>query len=123
MDIAIDENIRYEELNCILDTQLSCLDYFLVYDGQNDWDDVENEKVIFQYIEDREINQGFKYGLCVYGKEDNALLLIERISSALADHFGCSTFCDASGVVLKELNPCYSLLFEQGKVYLVDDYI
>ena len=76
-----------------------------------------------QYFDDGDVEQGFKYGLCVYVKDDNVIPLIEKLSSELAGHFSCSTFCDASPVVLKERNPYYSLLFEQGKVYLVDDYI
>lgn len=123
MDIAIDKNIGYGELKRFLDAQFPCLDFFLIYEGLNDWDDVQEEKVMFQYFENKGIEQGFKYCLCVYIKNDNALPLIERLSSEFSGYFGCSTFCDASRVVLKERNPYYSLLFERGKVYLVDDYI
>ena len=123
MDIAINKNIEYEELNKFLKNMFPDLDFFLIYEGLNDWDDIKNEKAIFQYQQNEDIEEGFKYGVFVHIKNNNILPLIEQLSAQISNHFMCAAFCDASRIVLKEQNTYYSLLFEQGKVYLVDDSI
>jgi len=121
MDIAINRNIEYGELKSFLEGQFPDLDVFLIYEGLNDCLDVEGEIYIFEYSHDKDIEDGFKSGLGVYVENSNVLPLIERLSSQISSHFACSTFCDASRIVLKEKNYYYSLLFERGRVYLVDD--
>lgn len=123
MDIAINNKIEYDELRNFLARQFPALDFYLIYEGLNDWDEVKGQKPIFQYLEYEEVEQGFRYGISVYIQCDDELSVIERLSSELSNHFKCSAFCDASRIVLKERNPYYSLLFENGKVYLVDDFI
>jgi hypothetical protein len=123
MDIVLNRNIGYWELKNFLKVQFPDHDFYLIYEGLNDWEDVGDENLIFQYLQDVAIKDGFKYGMCIYIKDDNLLPIIEILSRQLSEQFICSAFCDASRVVLKKQNSYYSLLFEQGKVYLVDDYI
>lgn len=122
MDIGMEKNIEYGKLKAFFELAFPSLNFFLVYEGVNDWEDVVKGKTVIQYFEDKEVESGFRYGLNILIKDDGALLLIENISLKLSNKFGCRTICDASRHV-KERNVYYSLLFEQGKVYLVDDIL
>lgn len=122
MDIGIEKNIEYEKLKAFFELEFPSLNFFLIYGGVNDWEDVKEGKTVLQYFEDKEVESGFRYGLNILIKDDGALLLIENISLKLSNEFDCRTICDASRHV-KERNVYYSLLFEQGKVYLADDIL
>ncbi|MAT97504.1 MAG: hypothetical protein CL608_10215 [Anaerolineaceae bacterium] len=54
--------------------------------------------------------------------DEDPLPFIEHLARALAQRFHCCALCDASRLVLKENKTYYSLLFEDGAVYLVDDF-
>ena len=64
----------------------------------------------------------FKFGLSVFADHDEPLLFIEHLARTLSDQFHCAALCDASRIVLKKNRTYYSLLFEDGVVYLVDDF-
>ncbi len=121
MDISINKNIEYSELKDFLGTEFADLSFFLIYEGLNDWEDIKDGAAIVQYGQNNEIDSGFKYSLSIYVNSKDPLPLIENIASRLAHYFDCASICDASRVVLKDRNYYYSLLFEAGKVYLVDD--
>ncbi|AFY39211.1 hypothetical protein Lepto7376_2965 [[Leptolyngbya] sp. PCC 7376] len=123
MDIVIDKHLEYQELELFLRNKFPTLNFFLLYEGLNDWDDAAVEQSIFQYSENTDLDQGLKYCLSIYVKIEPLLPLIENLAADISRHFYCSTVCDASRVVLKERNVFYSLLFENGQVFLVDDYI
>lgn len=123
MDIILNKDIEYDALKAFLEKQFADLDLFLVYEGVDDWGNVENQQLIFEYNVDNEIDKGFKYGLIVGVKHKNICALLEKLSSEISRSFECSAICDASRIVLKKPNVYYSLLFERGKVYLVDDIL
>lgn len=122
MDIAFNKPLDYQTLHAFLQKQLPDNEFFLLYEGRNDWEDVPKGQAIFQYLVDSEQTGQFKVGLSVFTSHEDPLPFIERLAHALARTFQCRALCDASRVVLKEKNVYYSLLFEDGQVYLVDDY-
>lgn len=122
MDIAFNKPLDYQTLHAFLQAHLSESNFFLLYDGKNGWDGVPEGLAIFQYLVDGEKEGPFKYGLSLFTDHTEPLPYIEHLAHALARAFDCSALCDASRVVLKEKNAIYSLLFEGGQVYLVDDY-
>lgn len=121
MDIAFNKPLPYEELQTFLENHFSGLDFLLIYESVHDWDDLQPQQAIFQYVINEELSEGFKYGLSLYLESDE-ILIIEQLAAKISADFDCATICDASRLILKERNVFYSLLFEQGKVYLVDDY-
>ncbi|NJN73090.1 MAG: hypothetical protein HC799_09935 [Limnothrix sp. RL_2_0] len=122
MDIAFNKHLQYQELKDFLTGHFFGLDFLLIYENVHSWDDLKPQQSIFQYMINQELSGGFKYGLDIALKSEEVLLIIEKLATNLSTYFNCSTICDASRVILKENNVFYSLLFEQGKVYLVDDY-
>jgi len=122
MDIAFNKPLDYQTLHAFLQEQLPDSEFFLLYEGRNEWANVPAGQAIFQYLVDSEKLGQFKYGLSVFADHAQPLHLIERLAHALAQTFHCHALCDASRVVLKEKNVYYSLLFEEGQVYLVDDF-
>lgn len=122
MDIAFNKHLQYKELQDFLKEYFCGLDFLLIYKNVHDWDDLKPQQVIFQYVIDEELSDGFKYSLDLSLKSDEILPIIEKLSAKISAYFCCSTICDASRLILKKRNIFYSLLFEQGKVYLVDDY-
>lgn len=123
MDIFVNQPIKYLELNSFFKEIFSENKFFLLYEGENDWEDIQDERIVFQYHLDDEKRNGFDSGIDVFQKGDDILPIIENLSFLLSRKFSCSVFCDASRLVMKEHNPYYSLLFESGRVYLADDYI
>lgn len=122
MDIAFNKPLDYQTLHAFLQKQLPDSEFFLLYEGRNQWDDVPAGQAIFQYLVDSKKPGQFKYGLSVFTDHVEPLPFIERLAHALAQTVQCRALCDASRVVLKEKNVYYSLLFEDGQVYLVDDF-
>lgn len=122
MDIVFNKHLQYEELQAFLKGHFAGLDFLLIYENVHDWDDLKPQQSIFQYVINEEFSEGFKYGLDLSLKSEEILPVIETLSAKISAYFSCSTICDASRVILKDHNVFYSLLFEQGKVYLVDDY-
>ena len=122
MDIAIDKPLQYQDLKTFLEEKLSIPNLFLLYEGLNDWDDATEEQMIFQYLENHDLAQGFKYGLSLHVQLEPLLPVIENLAESIAQHFSCSAICDASRIILKEQNVYYSLLFENQKVFLVEDH-
>ena len=122
MDIALNKPLDYHTLHSFLKQLLPTTAFFLLYEGLNEWEDAPAGQAIFQYMLNEDNPGPFKYGLSIFTDQSEPLFLIERLAHALAQTFRCSTLCDASRVVLKEKNVYYSLLFEAGQVYLVDDY-
>ncbi len=122
MDIAFNKPLDYPTLHAFLQKQLPGTEFFLLYEGRNDWEDVPKGQAIFQYLVDSEQTGQFKVGLSVFTNHEDPLPFIEHLAHALAQTFQCRAICDASRVVLKEKNVYYSMLFEAGQVYLVDDF-
>ncbi len=122
MEIAFDRAFDYQELQDFLEAQHPNREVLLVYEGITDWEDARAGQAKFEYFEDKEAEEGFKFGLIVLVESTAALPLIERLASQLSRHFRCPTMCDASRVILYDQNEFYSLLFEHGKVFLVDNY-
>lgn len=122
MDIAFNKPLEYRTLHTFLQAQLPDRAFFLLYEGQNDWDNVPAGQVIIQYLVNREQPGPFKFGLSVFTDDKDPLPFIEHLAHALAQSFHCCALCDASRLVLKENKTYYSLLFEDGAVYLVDDF-
>ena len=121
MDIACDKNIAFEDLQKFLQVQFSDRELFLVYPGVNDWDDVAAQELCFEYIHNEDVEKGFAQGISLCFDRANMTSIIERLSLDLSTHFSCRTLCDASRILLKKDNPYYALMFEAGRVYLVDD--
>ena len=63
----------------------------------------------------------FRYGVSIFIPRADLLPFLENLASILSNTFGCSVVCDAARVVIDRPATYDSLLFEQGKVYLVDD--
>ena len=122
MDIFINQPIKYLELNSFFKEIFSENKFFLLYEGENDWEDIQDERIVFQYHLDDEKRNGFDSGIDVFQKGDDILPIIENLSFLLSRKFSCSVFCDASRLVMKEHNPYYSLLFESGRVYLAQQF-
>jgi hypothetical protein len=122
MDIAFNRPLDYQTLHAFLQEQLPDTEFFLLYEGRNDWDDVPAGQAIIQYVVNSKQSGSFKLGLSVFTEHKKPLPFIERLAQALAQTFHCCALCDASRVVLKENKTYYSLLFENGQVYLVDDF-
>ena len=122
MDIAFNKLLDYQTLHAFLQEQLPDSEFFLLYEGQNDWDGAPAGQAIIQYLVNSEQPGPFKLGLSLFTNHKAPLPFIERLAHALAQTFHCAALCDASRVVLKENKTYYSLLFENGQVYLVDDF-
>lgn len=122
MDIAISQPIDYETLSAFLQQWLPETAVFLLYEGVNDWEDAPQNQVIIQYLRNESQPGLFKYGLSVFIDQAEPLLFIERLAQAVSQTFQCSTLCDAARVLLKANKTYYSLLFEAGQVYLVNDF-
>ncbi len=86
------------------------------------WESLESKTAIFHLVQNDAIEDGLKYGLSVFIETDDFHKLIESLAFELSHTFECSTCCDASRIILKESNSFYSLLFEGGQVFLVDDF-
>ncbi|WP_420645704.1 hypothetical protein [Candidatus Leptofilum sp.] len=122
MDIALNRPLEYEALNGFLRRWLPNGRFFLLYEGINDWENVPKEQLIIQYSVNEAQPGPFKYGLSVFADQAEPLLFIERLAQAVSQMFQCSTLCDATRVLLKANKTYYSLLFEAGQVYLVNDF-
>ena len=141
MDIGFNRHLSYDELDDFLVSQVDC-SYFIVYgEEQNDWNNIDSEQLIVHYIQDDYSNRkssedidkldvkspnNFYFGMSVYPMKPEAeyMPIVENLAFKLSNYFSCSSFCDASRILLAETlhYPYYSLLYEEGKVYLVDDY-
>ena len=122
MDIAFTKPLDFQTLAEFLQAELPGRDIFLLDQDDASWEDVPPGKAIFQYHVYEAQPGPFKFGLSVFTDHDEPLLFIEHLARTLSDQFQCATLCDASRVVLKENKINYSLLFEDGLVYLVDDF-
>ena len=122
MDIAFTKPLDFQTLAEFLQAELPGRDIFLLDQDDASWEDVPPGKAIFQYHVNEGLPGPFKFGLSVFTDHDEPLLFIEHLARTLSDQFQCATLCDASRVVLKENKINYSLLFEDGLVYLVDDF-
>ncbi|MEI8401938.1 MAG: hypothetical protein WCG12_14140 [Alcaligenaceae bacterium] len=125
MDILINKRLPFPELDSFLKNHSQIKPFSLIYEGVNDWGSVKNEPLIYQYQEFNDDNQGeFCFGLSVH-QEKTGLeqLFTEHTAAALSSAFGCAAVCSACRVVLFSPNVDYSLLFEDNKVFLVDDYL
>lgn len=120
MDILINKHISYNDLQKFLKQYSPSNPFFLLYQGKNEWDDVPVQTDIFQYT--TEGGNGFVQGITVYSPKGNDLAYLERLAYTLANAFNCQALCDASRLLLENTLPYYSLLFEEGFVYLVHDY-
>lgn len=119
MDITVNKHLGYEELNNFIQQQYSA-SYFLLYEGINDWDDFKQEEYIISYFKVE--NQTNISGLSLFFPEAIILPAIENFSFHLSEYFSCSVFCDASRIVICD-NVYFSVLYERGKTYLIDDYL
>jgi hypothetical protein len=122
MDLAFDKPVGYQTLSAFLQSQMPDSAFFLLYEGVNEWEDVPKDRVIIQYQVNESRPGPFKYGLSVFIDLAEPLPFIERLTQAVSQTFQCSALCDAARVMLKANKTYYSLLFEAGKVYLVDDF-
>lgn len=122
MDIALTQPIDYQTLHAFLQNWLPDPNFFLLYDGVNNWDDAPKNQPVIQYQINESQPGAFKYGLSVFTNEAEPLLFIERLAKAISQTFQCSTLCDAARVLLKANQTYYSLLFEDGEAYLVNDF-
>ena len=122
MDIAFTKPLDFQTLAQFLQAELPDRDIFLLDQDHAIWEDVPPGKAIFQYHVNEGLPGPFKFGLSVFTDHDEPLLFIEHLARMLSDQFQCAALCDASRVVLKENKINYSLLFEDGLVYLVDDF-
>lgn len=121
MDILFDKAITFTELEKFVAETLAGSNISVLYEGLNDWTDVGEETAVIHYQVNEELKSGLKYSLSLYLEEDT-LELIEYLTRMLSAEFQCTAVCDASRIVLVKHNSYYSLLFENGQVYLVDDY-
>ena len=121
MDIVINKNIEYEDLQTFLSEFFIDRKLFLSYEGVNDLNDSQNQEIFVQYLSDDELQDGYKFSLSVFLKCEDILPVLENLASSVSARFNCSAFCDASRLILKEHNYYYSLLFDSNKVYLIDD--
>ena len=138
MDIGFNRHLNYEELDSFLASHVDC-SYLIVYDEQNDWNNIDGEQLIICYHRDRyeqpsqddsrhDVNcqNNFNFGISVYPIKPEAeyMPIVEHLAHRLSQYFACACFCDASRILLVDTlaRPYYSLLYEEGKVYLVDDY-
>jgi len=122
MDIAFTKPLDFQTLAEFLQAELPGRDIFLLDKDDASWEDVPPGKAIFQYHVNEGLPGPFKFGLSVFTDHDEPLLFIEHLARTLSDQFQCAALCDASRVGLKENKTYYSLLFENGLVYLVDDF-
>jgi hypothetical protein len=121
MDLIFNKPLQPQALAAFLKEKYAAYNFFLLYPEVNEWDDVPQNSRIFQYHIHEDTPGDYKYGLSIFMAADDLLPFLENLAFTLSNYFDCKVVCDASRVVIDKSAFYYSLLFEEGKVFLVDD--
>lgn len=122
MDILIDRHIPLAELLEFLAPYCGSKRPFLLPAGlATGWNAAPPNACLFQFTANEAVSGVFKYGLSVFVASHDIEALLENMACALAATFNCATLFDASRFLQKPA-PYRSLMFTDGKVFLVDDF-
>jgi hypothetical protein len=121
MDLLLNKLITYDALDAFLQEQYAAQNFFLLYPDVNEWDDVEGNGRILQYRMIEAQEGPFTSGISLFIEAKDLLPILENLAFKLSTHFDCGVMCDASRILLNQRNIYFSLLFEQNRIYLVDD--
>ena len=121
MDLLLNKLISYDALAAFLQEQYASQNFFLLYPGVNEWEDVEENGRILQYRMIEAPEGPFTNGISLFIEAKDLLPILENLAFKLSAYFDCGVLCDASRILLNQRNIYFSLLFEQNHITLVDD--
>lgn len=121
MDLILNKHLPYEAVAAFLEEQYASDKFFLLYPDVTEWEEMPDKSHVFQILIHDDMVGEFQYGISIFMPGDDLLPFLENLAFTLSVYFECSVVCDASRVILNQRAIYYSLLFVQGKVYLVDD--